>query len=305
MGGAQERAIGFWYGTPERSPDCGASPGAAPWMARRPGAGVADPKPKCGLTLAHREVEIIARREAAPRKQNPKTPLYSDREGRSERGARSSALPPGGVKMGGAQERAIGFWYDTPERSPDCGASPGAAPWMARRPGAGVANQKPKCRLTLAHREAAPRKQNPRTPLNSDREGRSERGARSSALPPGGVKMGGAQERAIGFGSGTPERSPDCGAPPEPGHGWPAEGSGGGGPETEMQADFSAPRSGDHRPAGCGMTRLHELFGPTFLKERWEIISFTERATFKNLVILRAFHRKAWLRPPYTGLRKF
>jgi hypothetical protein len=90
------------------------------------------------------------------------------------------------------------------------------------------------------------------------------------------LKMRGAQERAIGFGFDTPERSPDCGASPEPGHGWTAEGSGGVGPESEMRTDLCAPRRGDHRPAGCGMNG-HRLSGPTFLfrpvsgKERWEI----------------------------------
>jgi hypothetical protein len=69
------------------------------------------------------------------------------------------------------------------------------------------------------------------------------------------LKMRGAQERAIGFGFDTPERSPDCGASPEPGHGWPAEGSGGVEPESEMQIDFSAPRSEGYRPAGCGCAR--------------------------------------------------
>jgi len=37
-----------------------------------------------------------------------------------------------GIKDGRCAERAIGFGSGTPERSPDCGASPGAAPWMAR-----------------------------------------------------------------------------------------------------------------------------------------------------------------------------
>jgi hypothetical protein len=117
--------------------------------------------------------------------------------------------------------------------------------------------------------EAAPRRETPLSSSNSDREGRSEAEPGAARSRRAELRMRGAQERAIGFGSGIPERSPDCGASPEPGHGWPAEGSGGAGPETEMRTNFSAPRSGGYCPAGCGMNRLHELFGPTFLKERW------------------------------------
>jgi hypothetical protein len=79
-------------------------------------------------------------------------------------------------------EQQSPFGIDTPERSPDCEASPGAATWMSRRPGAGVSSQ------------------------NGDGE------ALSVAVKPDDV--------------------------------------------------------------GCGMNGLHELFGPTFLKERWESVIF-------------------------------